>query len=207
MLFQDFKQCFFDQIVFHSNQVYAWYPGFDKNNLSRWVGKGYLVRLRNGFYIFREHTNKQNIALYIANRIYKPSYVSLHTALAFYGLIPESVPQTISVAALKTAQFKNRTGTYSYKSIKNSLLFGFQQLPFQQDRSLLIASPEKAILDLLYLYPFYNSVKELEELRLDEDSLKETVNWNQLQNHLDKMKSKALNTRVKLLLELYNLSL
>ena len=84
MNFQDFKEAFLNQIIFTNNQVKAWYPGFDKNNLTRWVQKGYIFKLRKGYYTFKEYKDTKNINLYLANRIYRPSYISLHTALTFH---------------------------------------------------------------------------------------------------------------------------
>ncbi len=54
MIYQDFRNEFIDQVYFTSNQVYVWHPDFDKNNLRRWVNKKYLIKLRNGYYTFRE---------------------------------------------------------------------------------------------------------------------------------------------------------
>jgi predicted transcriptional regulator of viral defense system len=93
----------------------------DKNNLSRWVKEGKLVRLRNGFYSFPEYLNESGSQMYIANRIYRPSYISLQTALSFYGIIPEAVTNVTSVTTLKTAEFENRFGTFSYKTIQPRL--------------------------------------------------------------------------------------
>ena len=87
----EFKHKMFDLVCFSIHQVYAWRPGFDRNNLVRWTKKGYLVHLRRGWYAFPEYKDKPEFAEYIAGRIYSPSYISLHSALAFYGLIPESV--------------------------------------------------------------------------------------------------------------------
>ncbi len=205
MIFEDFRKAFFDQISFTSNQVKAWHPGFDKNNLGRWTKKGYLIKLRNGYYTFKEHISKQNIHLYLANRIYRPSYISLHTALAFHGLIPEAVTQTTSVSTLKTARFSNTTGIYSYKNIKTTLYFGFEQLPYLKERSISMATLEKALIDLLYLYPFYNTIKELQELRLNEDILVETFHSERFLSFLDRTQSGVLKKRAKLLLNVYNI--
>jgi len=205
MNFQDFREAFLHQISFTTNQVQTWHPGFDKNNLIRWVTKGYIIKLRNGYYTFKEYIGTQNIDLYLANRIYRPSYISLHTALAFYGLIPESVTQTTSVSTLKTARFSNPIGIFSYKNVKPKLFFGYEQLPYPDEKSILIASPEKALIDLLYLYPFYNSKKEIMELRLDEVILDEAINTERFLLYLDQTKSKALEKRAKLLLKVYNI--
>ena len=149
---------------FNIHQVYAWQPGFDRNNFVRWSKNGLLIRLRQGYYTFPEYKGKSDFTLYFANRIYRPSYVSLHTALSFYGMIPEAVVQITSVTSLKTASFTNNFGEYDYKSIKQDLMFGYNLKPIADGKTLQLARPEKALLDLLYLYPFYNTRKELEDL-------------------------------------------
>ncbi len=205
MNFQEFRQKMFELSCFTSDQVYAWRPDFDKNNLGRWVKKGYLVKLRNGFYSFPEYLGESDFALYIANRIYRPSYISLHTALSFYELIPESVVQITSVSTLKTVSFQNRFGTYSYKTIRPDLMFGFDARPLSKEKTLLFARPEKALLDLLYLYPFYNTKDELDDLRLDADLLTELLNVGLLNTFMMQFKSLVIEKRVKLLLNIYGL--
>jgi len=205
MNYQKFRNALFELACFTPNQVFARQPGFDKNNIGRWVKKGMLIKLRNGHYCFPEYLAEPNFALYIANRIYRPSYISLHSALSFYGIIPEAVVQITSVATLKTAGFVNQFGTYAYKTIKPDMMFGYDQKPFLKGRTLLIAQPEKALLDLLYLYPFYNTKKELEALRLDDDFMKDTLNVEILRNYTAKFSSQALGKRVELLLNIYGL--
>ena len=205
MLYQKFYKTWFKQACFTSNQVYAWRPGFDKNNLGRWVKKGLLLRLRNGYYTFPEYLEESNFALYSANRIYKPSYISLYTALAFHGLIPESIVQITSVTTLKTANLQNQFGAFTYKTIKPQCFFGYDHLSFLKERSLLMAKPEKALLDLLYLYPFYQTGDELKALRLDKDLLQEIVKVDLMLLYVLKFSNKALEKRVKLLLSAYNL--
>ena len=99
------------------------------------------VRKQAGFQFF-----------YFANRMYRPSYVSLHTALAFYEMIPEAVVQTTNVTTLKTADFQNDLGEFSYKSVREDLMFGYDIKPIADGRTVQLATPEKALLDLLYLY-------------------------------------------------------
>ena len=206
MNFLGFKEKMFDLACFNIYQVYAWQPGFDRNNLTRWVKKGYLIRLRQGYFAFSEYKSKPDYSLYFANRIYRPSYVSLHTALSFYGMIPEAVVQITSVTSLKTASIVNAFGEYSYKNVKESLLFGYELKPIMADnRTIQFARPEKALLDLLYLYPFYDSEQELEELRLDEDFLHDDLDKDLLMDYCAKFQSKALDHRVKLLFRTYDL--
>jgi predicted transcriptional regulator of viral defense system len=205
MTFLDFKNQLFELACFNIYQVYAWQPGFDRNNLTRWTKKGYLIRLRQGYFAFSEYKNKPDYSNYFANRIYRPSYISLHTALSFYGLIPEAVVQITSVTTLKTASFTNEFGEYSYKNIKENLMFGYELKPMSDSRVMQFATPEKALLDLLYLYPFYNTHQELEELRLDEDLMHNDLNKDLLSDYCTKFESKALDGRVKLLLKTYDL--
>lgn len=205
MTFLEFKNKMFDLACFNIYQIYAWQPGFDRNNLTRWTKKGYLVRLRQGYFAFSEYKNKPDYSLYFANRIYRPSYISLHTALAFYGIIPEAVVQISSVTSLKTASFANDFGEYSYNSVKENLMFGYGLKSMADNRTIQFAVPEKALLDLLYLYPFYNNEQELEELRLDEDYLQDDLNKDLLMDFCAKFQNKALDGRIRLLFKTYGL--
>lgn len=205
MTYLEFRDQFYSLACFSIHQVYAWQPGFDRNNLSRWVGRGLLVHLKKGYFAFAEYLHRPDYAQYIANRIYRPSYISLHTALSFYGMIPEAVVQITSVSSLKTASFQNRFGEYSYRNIKSPLMFGYEPRPMADGRSLLMATPEKALLDLLYLYPFYNDEAELEQLRLDEDYLLEDLDRNRFGEYLRRFGSKALDRRAAALMKIYDL--
>jgi len=203
--FIEFRRKLFDLACFNIDQVYAWQPDFDRNNLSRWVRKGLLIRLRQGYYTFAEYKEKPDIALYLANRIYRPSYISLHTALSFYGMIPEAVVQITSVTTLKTASFVNLISCYSYKTVKQDLMFGYGLKPLPDGRAILMAEPEKAVLDLLYLYPGYNTLRDMVDLRLDEDYLQDNFKSDIMTELMIKFKNRALEQRVQLLFITYGL--
>ena len=204
MNFLAFRKAFFEHGCFNTNQIYILQPDFNSNNLTRWVNQGLLVKLRNGFYAFREYLEKPGFSLFISNRIYKPSYISLHTALAFYGIIPEAVIQVTAVSTLKTAAFQNDFGNYSYKKIHEGFFFGYELKPME-DRSILLAFPEKALLDLLYLYPFYNTEAEIENLRLDNDYLANDFNKTRFDEYACRFESKALIKRVNIMKKVYEL--
>jgi hypothetical protein len=99
----------------------------------------------------------------------------------------------------------NLFGEYSYKNIKDELMFGYELKEMDENRSLMFATPEKALLDLLYLYPFYNSEKEMEELRLDEYYIREELNLEVLLSYNERFGSKALDKRMRLLQKVYNI--
>ena len=195
----EFKGRMLDFGCFSVNQVYAWQPGFDRNNFTRWLKRGYLVRLRQGLYTFPEYRDKPDMALYFAGRIYRPSYISLHTALSSYGLIPEGVVQITSVTSLKTARFSNEFGEYAYQSVRDDLMFGYEPRPMAGGRTAAYATREKALLDLLYLYPFYSTEDEVANLRLDQATLHADVDCETLASFAARFRSRALEGRVRLL--------
>jgi len=205
MNFIEFRNRFYSLACFTTNQVYASYPEFNRNNLGRWVRQGYLVRLRQGYYAFPEYRESTEFTLYFANIIYKPSYISLYTAMSFYGIIPEAVPLITSVTTLKTIRFSNDFGEYSYKNIKPEMMFGYDLREMEDGRRIMLASPEKALIDLLYLYPFYNTESDLEELRLDESYMEDDFDAERLMKFSDRIGSKALSNRIKMLRKIHNL--
>lgn len=205
MNFIEFRNKFLSLACFTTNQVYAAYPDFNRNNLVHWVRKGYLIRLRQGFYTFPEYKESTDFMLYFANIIYKPSYISLQTALSFYGIIPEAVPEVTSVTTLKTNTFSNVFGVYSYKNVKPDLMFGYDLREMEGGRRVMFATPEKALADLLYLYPFYNTERELAELRLDESYMEDDFNTERFMEFSYRIGSKALLNRINLLRKVHNL--
>ncbi len=170
-----------------------------------WEQKGYITKLRKEYYAFSECKTIPDFNRYIANRIYRPSYISLHTALSYYGMIPEAVVQITSVTSLKTSSFKNDFGEYSYNSVKPGLMFGYEPKTMTDGRAILFATPEKALLDLLYLNPFYKTENDMADLRLDEDFMCEDFNGEIFKEYAERTGSKALNSRIKTLLTAYGL--
>ena len=149
---------------FNINQVLLWEKTFDRNNLTRWCRKGLLVKLRNQYYAFPEYRRVPGFSRYIANQMYTPSYISLHSALSFYGMIPEEVVQFTNVTTLKTATFKNAFGSFHYQNVKPAMFFGYEIKTMQDGRRLMFSTPEKALIDLLYLNSYYKSEQDMEEL-------------------------------------------
>ena len=205
MDFLTFKERMYPMGCFNINQVLLWEKDFDRNNLTRWCRRGLLVKLRNQYYAFPEYRQVPNFSRYVANRIYSPSYISLHSALSFYGMIPEEVVQLTSVTTLKTAHFENDFGTFHYQNVKTPFYFGFEIKTMQSGRGLLFATPEKALLDLLYLNPYYKTEQDMEELRLDEDYMQNELNLERLNGYLSKIGSKTMEQKVKRLMKVYEL--
>jgi len=120
--------------------------------LSRLVKKGDLIRLKNGFFVIAEKI-KERAAPYeqIANLLYGPSYVSFEWALSYYGMIPEGVYVVTSVSSAKSKHFKTPIGAFDYVSLSHDrYVVGIDQKENSAGR-FLIATPEKALADLVHL--------------------------------------------------------
>ena len=200
-----FRERMYPMGCFHINQVLLWEKDFDRNNLTRWCRKGRLVKLRNQYYAFPECLSLPDFVRYVANRIYSPSYISLHSALSFYGMIPEEVVQVTSVTTLKTARFQNDFGTFHYQNVKTPLYFGYEIKTPPSGRGLLVATPEKALLDLLYLNPYYKTEQDMEELRLDDDYMQNEFNRGRFSGYLAQFGNSALDQRVRRLIKVYGI--
>lgn len=123
-----------------------------RNQLSRWQKKGFITTLKKGAYLLTETDRKIFPSRqFIANQLYAPSYISLESALNFYGLIPERVADVISITTKKTAAFKNNQGNFIYQHIKPVCFDGFRPEKDEAGLTYFIAAPEKALVDYFYL--------------------------------------------------------
>lgn len=119
--------------------------------LSRWVRQGKLVPLRRGMFLLPAALRRnQPLLEYLANLLVLPSYVSLERALSFHGLIPERVPLVQSVTLGRPILFETPVGDFQYRHVKQDWFFGYAETEIESG-SALIAVPEKALLDVVYL--------------------------------------------------------
>jgi len=123
--------------------------GFPGNKISLLEQSGNLIRLKRGFYAVSPDVSGQTLSLeLIANHLYGPSYVSMEYALRYYGLIPERVYEVKSLTSKRSRQFVNELATFSYiETTANYFPIGIRQVCDTQ--TFLIASPEKALCDLI----------------------------------------------------------
>ena len=112
-----------------------------------YVQKNFFTKLRNGLYALEE---KRPPIYFVANKLYRPSYVSLETALSFYGIIPETVYGITSVTPKPTKMFETLDLLFTYTRIKQAAFEGYA-IQKEDDQIYLIAEPEKALADYLYL--------------------------------------------------------
>ena len=168
MEFDKLLQLIGDDPVFESSLFLAGNinPKIVRLQLTRWVNNKRIYQLRRGLYsIAPPYQKMKPHPFLVANRLQHSSYVSLQSALAFYGLIPETVNSTVSITTGRPERLKTPLGIFEFRHIKSNFLFGYQMTDLG-DQEALVATPEKALLDLVYLQPGGESPKYLQELRL-----------------------------------------
>ena len=111
---------------------------------------GKLLRLKRGLYIVNPEWSGKSVSNeLVANHLYTPSYVSMHTALRWYGLIPERVHLIQSMTIKHSRMFENALGRFSYTCVgRDYFPIGLRQGK-TEGATFIIASPEKALCDLI----------------------------------------------------------
>ena len=190
-----------DEPIFESSILLAGDvdPKLIRIQLSRWIKAGKIYQLRRGLYsIAPPYQRQQPHPFLVANHLQKASYVSLQSALSFYGLIPEVVNITTSVSTGRPERLDTPLGTFEFRHIKTELLFGYRMTELGE-QSALIATPEKALLDLIYLQPGGDSLAYLKELRLQNT---EKLDKDLLRSQSEKFNTPKLQNAVKGILQL-----
>ena len=145
---------------------------FPKDKISSLEKKGDLIRLKKGSYVVSPKIHNQPISNeLIANHLYGPSYISLESALSFYNLIPERVHSIRSMTIKRSRKFSTPLGIFEYISApKKYFEIGIQQNIIKGEYAYLIATPEKAICDIIVATPRLRmqSVKAM-QIYLEED--------------------------------------
>ena len=151
----------------------------NRNSFAHYISSkelsGEIIRLKQGLYVVSPDVSGKPINnLLIANSLYGPSYVSFQTALGFYGLIDDVVQTTISASFRLNKQYDTPVGRFEciqYYPI------GITQAQ-SENMPFLIASPEKALCDLIIRTPklLFRSKKDVityleDDLRFDTESL------------------------------------
>jgi len=142
-------------------------PVHVRRQLGRWVKAGKVYQLRRGLYALAPpYQQTEPNPFLVANQLVRPSYVSLQSALANYGLTPEYVPVTTSVTSDRPQEVSTPLGDYHFKRIKKDRFFAFNLEDLGDGQSAYLAEPEKALLDLVYLRPGGEELPYLRSLRL-----------------------------------------
>ena len=197
MNYIDFKNALADFPIFSISDIRAIDSGFDRRRLYEWQGKGYIRNIIKGYYLFSDIKIDEGILFQIANKIYRPSYVSFETALSYYHLIPESVYAITSASTKRTYEFQTSISRFLYRTINTRLFFGY----IIMSNHLKMASMEKAVLDYFYLNFLLITEDDFASLRIDRDAFMEQINERRLFDYLQRFSKKTLAARVRHFME------
>jgi hypothetical protein len=173
--------------------------------IKRAVRKGYLIPMRRDLYLIKNIKGVPLNSFEIALLIYGPSYVSFESALSYHGWIPEAV-RTITCASVKRAkEFETPIGIFSYEHIPTKAFsFGVEQHQ-QGALTLFIASPVKALADIIYARRrTWKSMEDLsDDLRIEIESFQNSdrkLFVELIENYPSPRVKKVLNVLLKGLL-------
>jgi len=118
------------------------------SKISYYTKRGDLLKLSRGIFTKDKDYNSKELA----TSIYSPSYISFETALVDAGMIFQYY-ETIFIATKWTKKINIDDKSFCYRKIKDSVLYNSEGI-VQKD-NYNIASPERAFLDMIYLFPNY----------------------------------------------------
>ncbi|GHU92788.1 hypothetical protein FACS1894155_12810 [Bacteroidia bacterium] len=143
-----------------------------KKKLSELERKGIIIRVKRNLYVVAPKVHNQEISTeLVANHLYGPSYISLESALAYYGLIPERVFTMRSVTTKLHKQYDTPLGHFEYVKLPAPYYtIGVRQEIIDNSYAFLIATPEKALCDKIVTTPNLRlqSVKAMREYLEDD---------------------------------------
>jgi predicted transcriptional regulator of viral defense system len=156
---------------------------YPRNKIQRLIEHNDIIRIKKGLYVPGQLQDVYIHKKTLANLIYGPSYISLDSALSYWGLIPERVEEITSVTSKRNKLFTTPLGVFSYRYLSTSKFNTAVDLIVVEQASFLMATKEKAICDKLYfsqtLFTQVELIEYLEQdLRVDFDeilSLRRTV--------------------------------
>lgn len=167
--------------------------------LSRFMKAGKVVGLRRGVYTLPEAYRRVPVSpARLANQLYRPSYLSGLWALGAHDLIPERVVWLTSVTPRPPRRFENPFGVFAYRSLKRDAFFGYAALRYGE-QEVLVAEPEKALLDQWHLGAGEWTVERLAGMRYQNA---ERVSAEKLRDYADRFGSPRLRRATVRFLEL-----
>ncbi|MDR1739334.1 MAG: hypothetical protein LBR45_01065 [Bacteroidales bacterium] len=210
MKYSEFRKYFASFGCFFVNQVLAAMPNFDCKKLEHWRRRQQIIKLRQNFYALGECAMLPNYKLYLSNCIHQPSYISFRCALVFHGMRSDKIynenTEITAISTIKTTAFRNDIGVFAYKKIEPKLMFGYEQHPFSNpgSRSISIAKPEKALLDIFHIHR-PNTQQDIKKLQIDKSFVRNKINPNNLLQMAKLYHSKALLSRIDLFRSIYGI--
>lgn len=118
----------------------------------RAVAAGEIIRLKPGLFLLAPAYRKTDPHPFvIAAMLHSPSHVSLESALAHHGLIPEAVYQVGSVTSSRSHVFETPVGVFSFVRVPaDDPRAGVRALRIDERSWVFVAGPLRAIADIVY---------------------------------------------------------
>jgi predicted transcriptional regulator of viral defense system len=182
---------------------------FPKDKIAMLEKNSGLIRIKKGLYVVSPEVHHLPVSKeLIANHLYGPSYISFEKALSWYNLIPERVYNIRSLTLKRSTKFSTPFGSFEYTTTtKDYFKIGLTQEVINNQYAFIIASPEKALCDMLLYTPGLRiqSLKAM-QVYLEEDlrinlSLLETFNIEIINQCITVGKKKTELNQLKKLLE------
>ena len=181
MKFEDLLKLVDDEPVFETGDLRCSATSAEALSvqLSRWRNVGKLLQLRRGLYALAPPYRKAVPSPFlVANRLMPGSYVSTHMALNYHGVIPEHIPVATSCGAGRPRTWETPLGRYVHQFLCPEILhlavppaMGYCQVEVTHGQHAWVATPEKALLDLIHLTPKADDPRWLSEMRLNYECL------------------------------------
>ena len=162
------------------------------DKISELVKAGVLTTLKKGLYALAPQPGvTQSEPFLVANHLWGPSYISMESALSYWGLIPERVYEVSSMTSKNSKIYQNDMGRFSYTHIGLPYYaFGIKRVDINTDQAVMLATPEKALCDKIVSTRgvLLRSVSQTlaflsEDLRIDEDQLAD-LNLDEIESWL-----------------------
>ena len=119
-----------------------------RSALRRYEERGLVERVSTKIYI--NHFNQQFSPRDLANILRRESYISLESVMVEKGITSQSPAVLTCVAPGYTQSFRTKSVGIVYRKISSDLYWGYEQRATRYN-TYLIAEPEKALLDWVYL--------------------------------------------------------
>ena len=156
--------------------IYGDYPR-PEEKIKYMVRRGDLIRIKRGLYVLSPIYGKVVSTYALVEMIYWPSYISMQSALKFYAVIPEAVFGVIGVTTKRPHSYTTPYGHFMYHSSSlHEFLWGIRLQALDERRQVRVASPLKALFDLIrFNVPDYSQkcdtalFEYVELLRIDFD--------------------------------------
>ena len=130
---------------------------------------GDLIRIKQGLYVASPFSGRPPSVspLALAALIYGPSYVSLESALAYHGLIPERVEEITSVTCKREKRVQTPLGRFTYRPVNPSIFSYGVGLQAVEGGSFFLAEPEKALCDRIACIRHLTAMRDIPALLED----------------------------------------